>query len=142
MPPDQKGYLVRLTMSPGVPTLGLLRSRISACLPGLNGDAIADIHLVATELVTNAYRHGRPPVQFRLFSYANDRTLRIEVSDCEPAPPEVRHPDPRTPHGRGLQLVDAFSARWGVEPATDGKTVWAEFRYPPGNPEMNSDANR
>lgn len=133
MRPDHEGYLVRLTMSPGVPTLGLLRSRITACLPGLTDDVIADIHLVATELVTNAYLHGRPPVRFQLLGYADDRTLRIEVSDRGPALPEVRHPDAHTPHGRGLHLIDAFSTRWGVEPATAGKTVWAEFRYPPEN---------
>jgi hypothetical protein len=30
--------------------------------------------------------------------------------------------------GRGLRLVDAIAASWGVEIADDGKTVWAELQ--------------
>jgi hypothetical protein len=30
--------------------------------------------------------------------------------------------------GRGLHLIDALTAAWGVEPAPEGgKTVWAEL---------------
>lgn len=139
MQPDHEGYLVRLTLSPGDPSLGLLRGQITDCLPELDGDAVADVHLVATELVTNAYLHGQPPVQFELRTGAGDHTLRIEVSDYGPALPAVRQPGGTTPHGRGLLLVEAFSLRWGVETAATGKTVWAEFSYPPPIPEMNSE---
>jgi len=32
--------------------------------------------------------------------------------------------DPLAVHGRGLQLVDAFSTRWGSELDAVGMTVW------------------
>jgi hypothetical protein len=37
-------------------------------------------------------------------------------------------------HGRGLLLVDALAARWGVtDRVGPGKTVWAECALPPGH---------
>lgn len=36
--------------------------------------------------------------------------------------------------GRGLLLVAALAAEWGVSPATDGKAVWARKPTPPGWP--------
>jgi hypothetical protein len=30
--------------------------------------------------------------------------------------------------GRGLRLIDALAANWGVEITEEGKTVWAELR--------------
>ncbi len=32
--------------------------------------------------------------------------------------------------GRGLQLVNALAAEWGVSPRADGKAVWAAFPLP------------
>lgn len=36
--------------------------------------------------------------------------------------------------GRGLLLVAAIAAEWGVSPTTDGKAVWARKPTPPGWP--------
>jgi hypothetical protein len=41
--------------------------------------------------------------------------------------PRQRIPAGDDQSGRGLALIDAFTARWGVEPCVVGKTVWAEF---------------
>lgn len=125
--PDHGQYLVRLDLTPEPPPLGQLRARIDASLPGLGAELVADLQLVATELVTNAYLHGRPPVRFGLFHPSSDGVLRVEVTDCGPAMPHLRHPNPTTPHGRGLLLVEAYSVRWGVVTGPDGKTVWAEL---------------
>lgn len=127
--PDHRPYLVRMDLTPGTPPLGLLRARIDTLLPERGADLVSDLQLVATELVTNAYVHGRPPVRFALTRPGSNGLLRIEVSDCGPALPQVRHPDLHTPHGRGLLLVAACSVRWGViTDAGPGKTVWAELR--------------
>lgn len=125
MLPDER-YLVRLAMSTGAPPLRLLRTRIEAALADVSPNALADIQVVATELVTNAYLHGAPPVEFHLSAPA-EKVVRLEVSDGGAAMPMVRHPDVRTLNGRGLLLVEAFSIRWGVITAQHGKTVWAEF---------------
>jgi anti-sigma regulatory factor (Ser/Thr protein kinase) len=124
--PDEH-YLVRLAMSPGPPALRLLRTRIHAALPHVRADVVADIELVATELVTNAYLHGDQPVEFHLRAGERDGMIRVEVFDGGAAMPMVRHPDVRTFNGRGMLLVEAFSQRWGVTAQDDGKTVWAEL---------------
>ena len=36
--------------------------------------------------------------------------------------------------GRGLLLVDALSAQWGVSPLSDGKAVWVRTPVPPDWP--------
>jgi anti-sigma regulatory factor (Ser/Thr protein kinase) len=125
--PDHGRYLVLMDLAAEPPQLGLVRDRIDASLPHCGDDVVADLQLVATELVTNAYLHGLPPVRFGLCQPSADDVLRVEVTDCGPAMPRVRHPDPLTQHGRGLLLVDACSVRWGVETGRDGKTVWAEL---------------
>lgn len=131
IPPDHGQYLVRLDLTPEPPPLGLLRARIDALLPEWGTDVVADLQLVVTELVTNAYLHGQPPVRFCLLHPSDDGVVRVEVTDRGPGLPRVRRPESTTQHGRGLLLVEACSVRWGVDTGPDGKTVWAELAAPP-----------
>ncbi|MEV7015168.1 hypothetical protein C1708_06725 [Streptomyces sp. DH-12] len=91
--------------------------------------------LLVAELATNAVRHGRVPgrdVALRLTLYAEDATLRIEVTDARPdrSPPlpgALTPADPAGESGRGLLLVESLSTHWGTtagDPYT--KTVWCE----------------
>ncbi|MQY33425.1 hypothetical protein SRB17_13860 [Streptomyces sp. RB17] len=94
-------------------------------------DAVA---LVVAELAANAVLHGRVPGRDFELCLRYDRAarvVRVEVSDTHPRRPEPPGPAPRTPTdadgGRGLLLVAAVAARWGVgERPGPGKTVWAE----------------
>jgi anti-sigma regulatory factor (Ser/Thr protein kinase) len=124
--------LVRLVTPSGMPALTLLRNRIEAALPGVDAQTLADVQLVATELVTNAYLHGRPPVHFELVAASGGPTLRIEVTDAGPGEPKAEHPDVGTFRGRGLLLVGMLTASWGVTGTAEGKTVWADFAVEPG----------
>ena len=85
--------------------------------------ARADIVLVVSELVTNAIRHAGGHGALRLVVGLDD--VRIEVDDHQtrlrPGSTDVN-----SKGGRGLALVAAMSARWGVVTRPDGKTVWAE----------------
>ncbi|MEU3094551.1 ATP-binding protein [Streptomyces sp. NPDC006967] len=101
--------------------------------PGLAGD----VALVVSELMTNALLHGS--VRGRLIRVRitlGHRTLRVEVSD----PCGERLPRPRKDEGaadqfgRGPLLVEAVAGRWGWEPRTVGKTVYAEWDIPPRGP--------
>ncbi|MER6917158.1 ATP-binding protein [Streptomyces sp. NPDC000594] len=92
-------------------------------LEGLAGAA----ELVTSELVTNAFVHGRgPEVRLRLL-WTAPGVVRVEVSGGEP----VVLPSPRTDEGglaergRGLALVDACSDRWGL--TDDECGVWFEL---------------
>lgn len=79
--------------------------------------------LIVSELVTNAIRYARPPIQLRLI---HDRTLSVEVSDGSSAAPYLRHARTTDEGGRGLMLVSQFAQRWGARYEENGKTIWVE----------------
>ncbi|MGW1887532.1 ATP-binding SpoIIE family protein phosphatase [Streptomyces sp. NPDC001970] len=91
--------------------------------------------LVVSELVTNAIRYGRPPIQLRLI---HDRTLMCEVADAGSTTPHLRRARVFDEGGRGLFLVAQLAEHWGTRHARRGKTVWAECAL--GTPELFSDA--
>ena len=79
--------------------------------------------LLVSELATNAVRHVGS--DFAVSIQAAGGRIRIEVSDRGGGTPVMRSPGPSEPTGRGLRIVDAFAAEWGVEHhRTGGKTVW------------------
>lgn len=87
-----------------------------------------DLELVVSELVTNAVRAGSPNVGVAM-SVQGDR-LVVRVSDEAGGWPEPRDADIYDTGGRGLPLVSALSASWGVRMSGTGKVVWAELRIP------------
>ena len=85
----------------------------------------SDVAIVVSELATNAVRHAQSGFTVSV-TLAGD-AVRIRVEDARPlAGPPGDTPLPVSPD-HGLGLVDAVSARWGVQPADGGKTVWAEL---------------
>lgn len=84
-----------------------------------------DAILVVSELASNAVVHARSA--FKLEVRARDRTIRLVVSDSSQARPVVQTEDGFPISGRGLRLIDALAARWGLEVTAAGKTVWAEL---------------
>jgi anti-sigma regulatory factor (Ser/Thr protein kinase) len=95
------------------------RCRVWSCEP-----AIDAANLIVSELVTNAVLHGLSHPQLVLVHQGG--SLRIEVADDSASSPEPRLPDDDDEHGRGLLLVGAFSAAWGVQPTASGKRIWAQ----------------
>jgi anti-sigma regulatory factor (Ser/Thr protein kinase) len=89
--------------------------------PQLVGNAV----LVASELATNAVRHGGGDLTVTI-SGRPGGAVRISVHDAGAALPELRQAEPLDSSGRGLALVSALATRWGVERRVDGKEVWAE----------------
>lgn len=87
-----------------------------------------DVELVVSELVTNAVRAGSPTVRVTLEDA--DGQLRVSVTDFTGGWPEQREAGVQDTGGRGLPLVSAISASWGVRLVADGKTVWADIVVP------------
>jgi anti-sigma regulatory factor (Ser/Thr protein kinase) len=78
--------------------------------------------LLAAELATNAVIHARTPYEVVL--EVNPVGLRVDVEDADPTLPALAYRDDRSIGGRGLRMVDAGSAAWGVERRHPGKRVW------------------
>jgi serine/threonine-protein kinase RsbW len=91
--------------------------------------SIEEAALLVTELVGNAVRHARPlPGNRILVSWRLEAgRLQIRVTDGgnTAAEPHMRHAGPQDTHGRGLTIVDALSALWGVDTSPGSTTVWA-----------------
>ena len=112
----------------GPPTsvIPLVRAQVRVVLRewGLTDEAADDVLLVATELVTNAIVHGLGPV--RVAMTPSTESVRVEVHDAGTGRPQLHPPDPWRIGGRGMQLVEALSLRWGWTNNGGGTTVWAD----------------
>jgi anti-sigma regulatory factor (Ser/Thr protein kinase) len=112
-----------------------------------------DLVLMASEMATNAVTHARSP--FELSMSVSDDQVRIEISDNNPQlPPSPSPPwrsttltgpeaaqidhvdfllggqlDQEDVSGRGLMIVAALAASWGMTPESPapGKTIWATY---------------
>ncbi len=81
--------------------------------------------LVASELVTNAIRHSRPPLQ-AIIDF-DSTMIRIAVSDPVADPPSMRDVA-GADGGFGMHIIDGLCQRWGSDANGEGKTVWCELR--------------
>jgi anti-sigma regulatory factor (Ser/Thr protein kinase) len=81
--------------------------------------------LCLSELVTNAVIHTDAGCELRLVLDEGvlTTTVRDAGSNVVIDPTHVSQ-DPLAVHGRGLQLVDAFSSRWGSQLDAGGMAVW------------------
>ena len=100
------------------------------------GDIEDDACLIVSELVTNAVlstREARLPDPVRMWMLGSGAGVLFLVWDATMAAPVRRAAAPDAEHGRGLNIVDALSARWGAyHPGGDlgGKVVWAVAAAP------------
>lgn len=95
---------------------------------GIDGP-VDDALLVVSELAANALTHAKS--SYRLHLSATSAALRIEVDDGGAGTPEPQPLTETEEHGRGLHLVGALAASWGMEIGeTGGKRVWAELPLP------------
>ncbi|GHI85985.1 PAS domain S-box protein [Streptomyces xanthophaeus] len=85
--------------------------------------------LLASELLSNAVRHGSGPLRLRLRQAG--RELGVEVCDGSPVLPQARFAAPDAESGRGLLLVDSLASSWGTLPTAEGKAVWFALPLPP-----------
>ncbi|HUR74157.1 MAG TPA: GAF domain-containing protein, partial [Sporichthya sp.] len=101
------------------------RRFVAEVLADAPDDTVSIAELVVTELVTNAVLHAKAPIVVRVSR--TDGGARVEVEDGGRDLPIAPPLNPHSMTGRGLALVTATTAGWGVEPAAGGrKTVWAE----------------
>jgi len=86
-----------------------------------------DLSVITSELVTNVYVHTPHVDSFELELIGHSGGVRLSIADGSTIKPVIRELDPRTPTGRGLQMVQALASRWGSEEHQGGKRVWVEL---------------
>jgi anti-sigma regulatory factor (Ser/Thr protein kinase) len=112
----------------------IARRYVAGHCADLSDQLVADALLLASELVTNAVRHGLPTITIQVLR--GPSSIRIAVHDLGAAlpPPGTGAADSGSPlrsSGRGLLLVDSLADSWGVArdaPPLPGKSVWFELR--------------
>ncbi|WP_307808154.1 ATP-binding protein [Streptomyces oryzae] len=110
--------------------------------PEISAEAVDDAVLLLSELTTNAVVHTRCLPEAELVCRATlsvretptAALLRIEVHDHAEGDdrPELKNSEAADESGRGLCIVAALAADWGVRTSTvtDGNAVWATLRLP------------
>ncbi|WBO65965.1 ATP-binding protein [Streptomyces camelliae] len=138
--PDTWVYALRLPHDPRAARVA--RMTVRAVLSGHGRPKVVDaVELLASELVTNAYRHTSGPASLRLTALACGR-IRVGVWDSHPRipapfgepPSDFVSPVPaEAEQGRGLGLVQEYADCWGGLRIGDsrldrgaGKLLWFE----------------
>lgn len=98
-------------------------------------DLVQEAVLIASELVTNAIRHGRcclgPDDGVELAWQRQAARVICMVTDRSPLPPVLGAADQDAESGRGLQVVQALAANWGwMMVGATSKAVWAALTMP------------
>ncbi|MCF6525067.1 ATP-binding protein [Streptomyces sp. JJ36] len=115
--------------------IGVARSTLHAVLVQNDLPQLIDTAtLLASELLTNAYRHTDGPASLRL--RWRHGVLRVGVWDTDPTPPVKAEFGPGLERGRGLLLVKVCADDWGWFLLGEdvfgarGKYVWCELGTP------------
>jgi anti-sigma regulatory factor (Ser/Thr protein kinase) len=126
--PDQRAAgLASMTMTlPRSARVGqAAREAVRAFVHELGEQSTADACLLVSELVTNAYRHGRGDIRLRIT--VDHEVARFAVYDGGQARfLPIAHPDEHG--GWGLNLVQRIADRWGI--GATPTHVWFELQAP------------
>ena len=132
-PPSPQATELRRWQLSSAADLRGLRASLHQALTGeelVAGEELGEVPelmvLVATELATNALRHGIPPTIVRLL-VAEGRFI-LEVADHDLSTiPELVDTRPMGAGGRGLQIAEAVSLDVGWYATDRTKNIWAAF---------------
>ncbi|MFE6935512.1 ATP-binding protein [Streptomyces sp. NPDC057699] len=139
-------YTLQLPQDPRGPGIARATLRTVLTVHGMR-DLVDTAELLASELVTNAYRHSSGSYSLRLRGAGRNR-VRVGVWDSSPEIPDpfgadtgagtANAPAGLTERGRGLYLVREYADSWGAYPirgglpGQGGKVLWVECA---GKPE-------
>jgi CheY-like chemotaxis protein/anti-sigma regulatory factor (Ser/Thr protein kinase) len=127
--PARDDSLFQLPLAATADAVREARSTVRRILTGWGMGGLGDVaELCTSELATNAVIHAQSPVLL-VIALLKD-AVRVEVDDEAPGELEAGTLIHDSETGRGLALVDALSACWGVEQHDGGKSVWFELRRP------------
>ncbi len=116
-----------LVLAPDPAAVGLARRFVAAtCSAASTTTDLRDAAvLLASEVVTNAFIHGRSETRIAVRAYPE--RVRVEVADDNSRHPQRVVQDPEALDGRGMTIIDLVATDWGVRDDPYGKTVWFEI---------------
>lgn len=117
-------WSVDLDPVPSAP--GLARRALEPFSPHLAWEAMENVRLLATELVTNAVMHagaGRSPIRMDAHLFADLAVVSVSDAGAGFDPAALRGSRPGTPGGRGLELVALLADALGIDGHTPFR-VW------------------
>lgn len=121
--------VARWRMRGGGESVADARAWVRGTLDGWGVAGVNDLaELLASELVTNALRHGRGAIW--LVALLLDEMVTLAVYDGHSPLPRLRPSRASDEGGRGLQLVSLLASRWGARPTLEGKVVWCDVPLP------------
>jgi serine/threonine-protein kinase RsbW len=120
---------------PGTPEqVGQVRADLRR---GLGGCPVADdVILCVSELAANAVLHSNSRKPGGTYTVRAEgcpgASVRIEVEDD--GGPWISKPAPDPASGRGLDIISALAAEWGITSSPPGRAVWARISWPSRKP--------
>ena len=107
------------SIAPRLEAVSLVRRQVRKALADWGRpDAIDDLTLVVSELVTNALIHGEPPVTLTLS--LEPGAIRGTVADLGPDLPRLLDTRDTAEHGRGLLMVADLTRTLAWKRAAEG----------------------
>lgn len=133
-------YTLQLPQDPRAPGVARHMLRHVLRVHGVP-ELLETAELLASELVTNAYRHSSGPYSLRMRDAGRGR-VRLGVWDTDPRIPapfrwSEQAPAELAERGRGLYLVTLYAECWGAYPmrgglpGRGGKLLWVECAAKP-----------
>ncbi|MGW3090884.1 ATP-binding protein [Streptomyces sp. NPDC001108] len=106
---------------------------MSVALHGTEADLLDDARLITSELATNAFASGRPPLVLcvdRRTPTTGGLEVEITVTDggySHPPPPSPPASEEEAESGRGLVIVEALADAWTLTTGTHGSRAWCRL---------------
>jgi PAS domain S-box-containing protein len=121
--------LTAVDLEPDPRNVAAARTVVRTALSSAGLDDLTEAAVLAvSEVVTNAVVHAGTGLSLRVL--IGDDLVRVEVEDRGRAAPHRRSFAAAAGTGRGLQLVEDLTDRWGTAQLDDGKVVWFELLHP------------
>ena len=116
---------LEITLDAQPASVAQARQVTTQVIDGFSEQALEDLRLIVSELVTNAVKHG-PDGRVTVRLRREGNTVRGEVEDEGTSPFALRRRlRTESVGGLGLGLVEMLSDRWGVEAGT--ARAWFEI---------------
>jgi anti-sigma regulatory factor (Ser/Thr protein kinase) len=119
----------RLSLEPASASPSAARRWLADQLAGYPESMVADAALLVSEVVTNAVLHAGTTIEVAIHAREG---VRVEVADGSTVLPNAKGYIADAATGRGLMLLEAMAAAWGVEVRPSGKVVWFDVAAPAG----------